>query len=78
MSTGALLVIVLAMLMFYSVVLLWLGLPVPTVAWLVAAVAGVSLGIACVGSGRSRSWLPQVARRALRAAAAERDATGSE
>jgi hypothetical protein len=76
-STGSLVVIVLAMLMLYSVVLLWLGLPVTAVAWLTTALAGVAVAMAGTGARHSAAGLSSAARLAVRAAT-KNDRGGSD
>jgi hypothetical protein len=70
-------VIVLAMLMAYSVVLLWWGLSVTAIAWLTAALASVAVGVVSVEAMPPHRWLQSAARRALRAAATEPDAAAA-
>src|SRR5688572_25957621 len=78
MSTGSLVVVVLAMVMLYSVILLWLGLAATAVAWLTTAVAAVAVGVAGMGARRSAAGLSTAACLALRAAAIDSDRAGSD
>jgi hypothetical protein len=65
--------IALAMLMLYSMALLWIGLAVTTVAWLAASLVGLAVAATALGARQPRLGVPHAARRVLRAVMSDRD-----